>query len=110
MMNKNFEMLRSKIQKMLLGWSARRLSLLGRILIYKTFGLSQVIYVLTAVELTDQHYGILNKMFLNFIWGRNTDIDSTRSRISKLKLCTPINMGGFGMIEYMKVMDGIHCR
>ncbi len=39
----NFNYLVGKIEKMLMGWRARQLSLLGKILIYKTFGMSQVI-------------------------------------------------------------------
>jgi len=35
---------------------------------------------------------------------------STRARISKERLLTPIEYGGFGMIKYERILDGVHCR
>jgi hypothetical protein len=48
---KNYLMLKDKIVKAITGWQRRGLSLLGIILIYKTFGLSQVIYLMTVLDL-----------------------------------------------------------
>jgi hypothetical protein len=91
----------------------RRLSLLGKILIYKTFGLSQIIYVLTVIDIDDLQYKQLEKMFINFIWGRSlndTQNLSHYSRISRDRLCTPIDKGGFGMITITEVIEAIRCR
>ncbi len=55
---------------MLAGWRARQLSLQGRILIYKTLGLSQVIYTLYITELDGKQYKQLDMIFNNFIWDR----------------------------------------
>jgi len=54
----NFNHLVAKIDNMLRGWRARNLSLLGKILIYKTFGLSQVIYVLSVIHLNHGIWGL----------------------------------------------------
>ncbi len=59
-----------KITSMLAGWRARQLSLLGRILIYKMFGLSQVIYTFSITELDGKQYKKLDMIFNNFIWDR----------------------------------------
>ncbi len=64
---------------MLAGWRARQLSLLGRILIYKIFGLSQVIYTLFITELDGKQYKKLHMIFNYFIWGRELESDSTNS-------------------------------
>jgi len=40
---KNYIMLKNKITKALTGWQTRGLALLGRIVIFKTFGLLQVV-------------------------------------------------------------------
>ena len=110
MQEENFSLLMDKINKMLSGWSARGLSLLGKILIYKTYGLSQVIYVLSVINLHSSQYKSINKAFNNFLWGRELNNDSNRSRISKERLNTPIEYGGFGMIQYEQVIEGIACR
>jgi hypothetical protein len=107
---KNFAHIVEKIKSMLAGWRARGLSLLGRILIYKTFGLSQVIYILSVIDLNAKQHKQLDTIFNNFIWGRALESDSTKFRISRARLCTPLNMGGFGMIQYQDIMEGIYCR
>ncbi len=106
----NFDSLTEKIENMLSGWRTRRLSLLGKILIYKTFGMSQIIYVLSVIGLSHIQYKKIGQMFNNFLWGRDFQGDSTQSRISKERLNTPIEYGGFGMIPYEKVLEGIYCR
>jgi hypothetical protein len=94
MREENFDHLTMKIENMLKGWRARHLSLLGKILIYKTFGLSQVIYVLSVIRLNNNQYKKIDIMFNNFIWGRELGASG----------------GGFGMIQYDKILEGIHCR
>jgi len=110
MKEENFSVLMAKINSMLAGWSTRGLSLLGRIQIYKTFGLSQVIYLLSVIRLDERRYKLIRMAFNNFLWGRDIYSDSNRSRISNERLNTPVEHGGFGMIQYEQILDGIACR
>jgi hypothetical protein len=110
MKDENLTALEDKIDCMLRGWKARQLSLLGKILIYKTFGMSQVLYTLSVVSLDKNQYKRLNSMFTNFLWGRDMSEADVRGRIGAEHLNTPIEYGGFGMIQYEKVLDGINCR
>ncbi len=110
MKQRNHEMLLEKINAALLLWKMRRLSFLGRILIYKTFGLSQIIYVLTVVELDLVHYNQFELMFRNYLWGRDLHSGINQGRISWERLCKPIEMGGFGMISFKDVVNSIRCR
>jgi hypothetical protein len=110
MKGENFAHLVSKIENMLMGWRARQLSLLGKILIYKTFGMSQVIYMLSIISLNPAQYKKIQIMFKNFIWGRDLMDPSTRSRIASERLNTPIEYGGFGMIDYEKILEGVYCK
>jgi hypothetical protein len=110
MKRKNYEKLLDKINSALLSWKMRRLSLLGRILIYKTFGLSQVTYVLTVVELDSIHYKNIHLMFNNFLWGRDLYSGTNYNRLGWQRISRPIEMGGFGMIKFKDVVDGIRCR
>jgi hypothetical protein len=106
MLEENVEHLTTKIEAMLRGWRARQLSLLGRILIYKTFGMSQVIYVLSIISLNARQYKKIDTIFNNFIWGRELMGTSTGARIGKARLLTPVEYGGFGMIQYERILDG----
>jgi len=110
MKQRNYEMLCAKINSALLLWQTRRLSLLGKILIYKTYGLSQLIYVLTVVELDPAQYKQIHLMFTNFLWGRDMNNGSNRNRISWQRLNNPIEKGGFGMIHFKDIIDSIRCR
>ena len=110
MKQKNYEMLLDKINSALLLWKMRRLSLLGKILIYKTYGLSQIIYVLTVIELDLIQYKQIHLMFNNYLWGRDLYNGANRGRIGWQRLCKPIEMGGFGMISFKEVIDSIRCR
>jgi exonuclease III len=110
MQEDNFNYLMDRINKMLVGWSTRGLSLLGKILINKTYGLSQVVYVLSVVSLSIRQYRTINMAFNNFLWGRGLNSENSRSRISKERLNTPIEYSGFGMIPYEQVLEGIACR
>jgi hypothetical protein len=110
MKGENFTHLVSKIGSMLMGWRARQLSLLGKILIYKTFGMSQVIYMLLIISLSAAQYKKLKIMFNNFIWGRDLMDPSTKSRISSERLNTPIEYGGFGMVDYERILEGVYCK
>jgi len=110
MRDDNFNNLYNRIQMMLGGWSARGLSLLGKVLIYKTYGLSQVIYALSVICLNDRQYKMIDRAFNNFLWGRDLVSESNKSRISRERIYTPLEYGGFGMIQYEQVINGIACR
>jgi hypothetical protein len=103
-------MLLHKINSALTLWKLRRLSLLGKVLIYKTYGLSQITYVLTVVELEPAEYKNIHLMFNNFLWGRDLYSDVNYSRLSWERISKPIERGGFGMISFKDVVNGIRCR
>lgn len=54
MRSKNFCELVAKIKKQLLGWTKKGLTLLGRIQIYKTFGMSQILYQGSVVNFSKE--------------------------------------------------------
>ena len=49
----------------------RDLSLLGKIQIIKTFGISQLQYVMNMVTPTDNILKTVKKLLNNFLWGSN---------------------------------------
>ena len=52
-------------------WNKRSLSTVGKVLIAKTFGISQAIYLMQSVTLKDEHYKKLNAVLYKFIWNAN---------------------------------------
>jgi hypothetical protein len=49
-------------------------------------------------------------MFLNFLWGRDIQWERVYNIISREKFSRPVEMGGFGRIDFKEVIDGIHCK
>ena len=66
---KNFEEKLPKIKGNLYIYSCRDISLCGRILITKTFGVSKIIYPLTSTEIDKKYLNIFQTEFNKYIWG-----------------------------------------
>ena len=64
----NFRLELRKLQIKLDMWSARSLTLFGRVLITKTLGISQIIYSASNIEVPDAIAGTLKKKLFTFIW------------------------------------------
>jgi hypothetical protein len=88
-----------KVDKQLKSWSRRSLSTLGKILICKTFGISQVIYLMQSVMLKECHIKRINAILYKFIWNRHYLAAKAPERIKRDIVCTPVKRGGLGMLD-----------
>ena len=68
---RNVEAVAEKIDKQMKSWSRRSLSVLGKILIVKTFGISQIIFLMQSIMLQESDYKKLNALLYKFIWNRH---------------------------------------
>ena len=99
MMKRNIESILEKMDKHLKSWSRRSLSTLGKILIAKTFGISQVIYLLQSVAVNSDDVKKINALLYKFIWNRHYQAAKAPERI-KREICTkPLIKGGLGMLD-----------
>ena len=55
------------VRQQLNGWSNRNLSLIGKIQIFKTFGLSQILYTLAVVHIMKNEEKLLTDVIYKFI-------------------------------------------
>ncbi|MBM3938792.1 MAG: hypothetical protein FJ333_09110, partial [Sphingomonadales bacterium] len=108
--NKNYDKIKAGLMSQLQVWKGRGLTLLGRILIAKTFGISQLNYTLTCMVLEPKHMKELNRIISCYLWKRPFDYKTPRSRINEKALYSPIDKGGFGMIKIEEVILGIRCK
>ena len=69
----NFSLKLRKLQTKLDMWSARSLTLFGRVLITKTSDILQIIYSASNIEVPDTIAGTLKKKLFNFIWRKKKD-------------------------------------
>jgi hypothetical protein len=96
-----------KLDRHFLQWSKRHLSLLGRIQIYKTFGLSQFLYHLAVCELGDNDWKAIYNKIYKFLWNRNYAGNLAPDRIKREVLYSSIKRGGFGMLDIKEVVTAL---
>ena len=69
--NKNFNRVFQAVENQLRAWSKRYLSLLAKILIFKTYGLLQILFVASTSMLTKSQESQLNNLIYKFIWNKD---------------------------------------
>ena len=110
MKNENVQEVVRKMQKKLEPWSRRSLSIVGKILLTKTYGISQIIYLLQSFALELDHFKLLNSVLYKFVWNRHFKAAKAPERIKREIINTPINQGGFGMLELSALDRSIKLR
>ena len=94
----------------LLNWSTRNLTLIGKILIIKTFAISQVIYLLQTMSLSEASFNLINKIVYKYLWNRNYRAAKAPDRIKREVMMTPLRLGGFGMMDIKELADSLDLR
>ena len=89
----NFSLKLRKLQTKLDMWSARSLTLFGRVLITKTLGISQIIYSASNIEVPDTIADTLKRKLFNFIWKKKKD------KIKRTVLYQDLEEGGLRMTD-----------
>ena len=106
----NHENVKQKMNTQFASWSYRGLTLLGKILIYKTFGLSQIIYTARVMNLTENENKVLRNLIYKFLWNRNYQANKAPDRIKRTYMMAEIKKGGFGMIDHEEVIKAMNAR
>ena len=110
MVNENIEAVVGKIDKHFKSWSRRNLSTLGKILIVKCFGISQVIYLMQSLSLEKVHFKKLNSILYKFIWNRRYLAAKAPERIKREIVNKAVKLGGFGMLDIESLDEGLKLR
>ena len=98
------------MERLLLSWSTRRLTLLGRIIIIKTFAISKLIYIMQSLLLTERSYKAVVKVIYKFLWNKNLNAARAPERIKRSIMLTPVEYGGFGMIDVAELSKALNLR
>jgi hypothetical protein len=99
MVEDNVDRAIKKMDKIFKNWTRRSLSTLGKILIAKTFGISQLIHVMQSLVFDKKHYVRINKTLYKFIWNRHYNAAKAPERIKREFTNKPIKLGGLGMLD-----------
>ena len=81
-----------RVKNILSSWSARRLTLLGKITIIKAFALSQIVHVLTSLPTHQDALKENNTLLYDFLW------ESKGDKIKRTQMINDYDKGGLKMI------------
>ena len=98
------------MERLLMAWSTRRLTLIGRILIIKTFAISKLIYLMQTLTLSEKSYKAFIKPVFKFLWNRNYNAARAPERLKRSIMYTPLHLGGFGMVDIAALGDSLDLR
>ena len=106
----NVEQAIEGMERLLASWSTRRLTLLGRILIIKTFAISKLIYLMQTLKLCERSFNSFVKVVFKYLWNRNFNAARAPERLKRSIMYTPVSMGGFGMVDIRTLGDSLDLR
>ncbi len=86
-------------------WSKYRLTMIGKILVIKVFGLSLFIYIMKSIGLPQKVLQRINRIFFSFIWKRNFKEGKTFERVKRKIMCQDLEEGGMNMIDISTMQD-----
>ncbi len=84
----------SKLEKQLVRWLPRHLSMEGKLTIVKTFGLSQLIYSLQMCDIKQAEIKHTENLIFRFLWNKKWTGNTAPDRIKRSVLKLPYESGG----------------
>jgi hypothetical protein len=88
-----------KLKAQLDRWKQRNLTLMGKILIVNTFGISQIIYSMQCCEIEMTELNLIEKIIINFLWSKKSDKTKATERIKREHIYRDKLAGGLGAIR-----------
>ena len=110
LVQRNVDAVIKKMDQQFKLWSRRSLSTLGKILIAKTFGISQAIYLMQSISLNHAHYKKINAIVYKFIWNRHYLAAKAPERIKREIVTNCVKNGGLGMLDITELGDSLKLR
>ena len=86
--NENWEGRINKIKKIIKDWLKRKLTIIGKIQVVKTFLLSQFVYIIQSLSLKRKVLDEINTIFYRFIWNKKSVDTKACERIKRNVLCS----------------------
>ena len=103
----NVQKVHDAIERQLKIWSTRNLTLLGRIIVIKTFAKSQAIYLMQSMTIGPNS---IKRLMWKFLWNKNFNAVRAPDRIKRSIMLTPVKHGGFGMVDLKDVAESLDLK
>ena len=83
---------------------------MGKIQIFKTFGLSQILFIASTNLFSRSEEKQLDNLIYKFIWNRDMSKNKAPDRLKRSILQQEISHLGFGMIDFKDVVNSIRLK
>lgn len=100
----------SKIKQIIIQWEKRKLGILGKICVIKSFLLSQFVYILQAISLPDKVLAEINTLLYRFIWRKRDCNRKAFEKVKRVVVNSEIEKGGIKMIDVKLLQESFLCR
>ena len=101
---KNFKEKLANIKAIINTWKGRNLTMIGRIQIIKTFLISQLLYVSSALDIPEHIIRELDHIITDFVW------KGIRAKVGKLVLKKGIEEGGLKMPDLHTMIETLRLK
>ena len=95
----NFDNKIEQLKRICSLWAKRKLSILGKITILKSFGLSLFVYIMQSVGIPEEKLNEINTICFRFIWNTNSVNKKTREKVKRKIICSKKEWGGLKMFN-----------
>jgi hypothetical protein len=98
------------IQRMIRDWSKRDLSIHGKIVVIKTFLVSQLIFVMQAIGIQEYVLNEINTMLYKFVWQRKHSNKRAFEKVKRKVMESDYQLGGLKMINLLDLQKHIYLQ
>ena len=96
------------IKRIMQQWARRNLSIYGKILIAKTFLISQFIYIMQSIGLPEHVLHTINRLLYTFIWKKKTSNKKAFEKVKRKVLTQDHDKGGLKMIDMKTLQTALY--
>ena len=93
------------IKETIAKWSKRNLSISGKLVIVKTYLISQVVFLLQALAMPDKILNTINSLLFRFIWKKKNTNTKAFEKVKRTTMCNSYEKGGLTMINIIDMQN-----
>ena len=108
LIEENWRGILNSIDRLLVTWSKRDLSIQGKIIVVKTFIISKCIYVMQSIGLPETVIHKINSKIFSFIWRKQYSNKKAFEKIKRTTMCSTPENGGLNMIDVKQMQDSFY--
>lgn len=86
-------------KRLIATWEKRNLSIMGKIVVAKTFLVSQWIYVMQVLLIPEKVITEVNRLLYRFVWRKKDANKKAFEKVKRVVLCSEIDKGGLNMLD-----------